>query len=55
MLYNVMYIIGKNVLYNKKRSSQTPRPGFSLFECYKQKLSVLVFLMGQDPKCPGYN
>ena len=37
--------------------------GFGLFECYGQKIglifskhnSVLVFLMGQNPECPGYN
>ena len=34
---------------------RAPRPGFSLFECYIQKINVLVFLMGQNPKCPGYN
>ena len=38
------------------------KPGFSLFECFRQKIgilfvniAVLVFLMGQNPKCPGYN
>ena len=38
------------------------RPGFSLFECIRQKIglifckhdSVLVFLMGQNPKCPTW-
>ena len=52
-----------NKTYNQNRSSRTPRPGFSLFECYIQKIgaifskhnSVLVFLVGQNPKCPGYN
>ena len=24
-----------------KRSSRTPRPGFSLFECYRQKISLI--------------
>ena len=52
-----------NLFDNYNRSSRTPRPGFSLFECYGQKIglifskhnSVLVFLMGQDPTCPGNN
>ena len=34
--------------------SRTPKPSFSLFECSRQKISVLVFLMGQNPKCPGF-
>ena len=49
--------------FNCNRSSRIARPGFSLFECYRQKIglifskhdSVLVFLMGQNPKCWGYN
>ena len=39
---------------------KTPKPGVSLFECYRQKIglifskhnSVLVFVMGQNLKCP---
>ena len=45
-----------NISLNYKKSSRTPRPGFSLFECFRQKLgiifckiAVLVFLMGQNP------
>ena len=26
-----------------------------MFDCYRKKISVLVFLMGQNPKCPRYN
>ena len=51
MPYIIKYI---NIYFNQKRSILTPRPGFGLFECDNQKISVLVFLMGQNPKCPGY-
>ena len=40
-----------NLNLNYKRSSRTPRPGFSLLECYRQKIIVLVFLIVQNPKC----
>ena len=36
---------------NWKWSSRSPRRGFSLLECYRQKISVLVFLIGQNPIC----
>ena len=53
----IIYRSYTEALYNNnnKRSSRTPRPGFSLFECHWRKISVLVFLMGQNPKCSGYN
>ena len=46
-----------------EQESRTLMPGFNLFQSYRQKNglifskqnSVLVFLMGQNPKCPGNN
>ena len=54
--------LNKNIEY--RSCKQNPRPGFSLLECYRQQfglifykknITVLVFIMGQSPKFPGYN